>query len=276
MEGHMKDYFKIGEVSQLFNMNLRTLRYYDSIDLLKPEYIDEKTGYRYYSTKQFERLNTIKYLRALNMPIEKIKIFFENKDIEQLLELFREQQNEILIQQQKLKLIQQKIDNRISQINDALSSQYDVIEEKDFGYRRIAYIKKEIPIHDDLELPIRELQKHHHLNDIFFLGKVGVSISKEHLIHQQLTSFSSIFIFLEGNESPVKDEQYLKASRYLTIRFRGTHQKAKDSYQKLLIYIQEHDYQIDGDSIELTLIDYGITNDINQFVTEIQIPIKKH
>lgn len=71
----MKELFLL-ERWQNFLIWVGTLRYYDEIDILKPEK-DEETGYRYYSTKQFERLNTIKYLRALGMPLEKIESFWK-------------------------------------------------------------------------------------------------------------------------------------------------------------------------------------------------------
>lgn len=61
----MKDLFTIGEMHKLFAVPVRTLRFYDEIGLLRPERVDPRTGYRYYSAGQFERLNTIKYLRAL-------------------------------------------------------------------------------------------------------------------------------------------------------------------------------------------------------------------
>ena len=61
--------FQIGEVSRLFHISVSILRHYDRIGLLKPEYTDPDTGYRYYSTRQFECLNTIRYLRALAMPL---------------------------------------------------------------------------------------------------------------------------------------------------------------------------------------------------------------
>lgn len=71
----MAELFTIGEISRLFNVNIRTLRYYDNIGLLKPEYVNPQSGYRYYSVNQFELLNTIKYLRALDVSIEDIKYF---------------------------------------------------------------------------------------------------------------------------------------------------------------------------------------------------------
>ena len=49
----MKKYFTIGEMSKLHNISIETLRHYDRFGILKPEYINEKTGYRYYSTKSF-------------------------------------------------------------------------------------------------------------------------------------------------------------------------------------------------------------------------------
>ena len=75
----MKDLFTIGETAALFKINIRTLRYYDKIGLLTPEKVDPDTGYRYYSTKQFERLNTILYLKALKCPLIKYPSFLSVK-----------------------------------------------------------------------------------------------------------------------------------------------------------------------------------------------------
>ena len=60
--------FRIREMAKLFHMSMSTLRHYENIGLLKPEKVDQKNGYRYYSVRQFEALNTVRYLRALDMP----------------------------------------------------------------------------------------------------------------------------------------------------------------------------------------------------------------
>ena len=126
----MKELFTIGEIGRLFQMNIRTLRYYDQIGLLRPEKVDLKTGYRFYSTKQFERLNTIKYLRDLDVPIEKIIRFFENKDAENLMELLEEQREDIQLMKSRLDRIERKLERRITQLSDALSSKLYVIWER--------------------------------------------------------------------------------------------------------------------------------------------------
>lgn len=38
----------IGEFAKENGINPKTLRWYDQIDLLKPEYVDEQSGYRFY------------------------------------------------------------------------------------------------------------------------------------------------------------------------------------------------------------------------------------
>lgn len=78
----MKDLFTIGEVSRLFNLNVKTLRYYDDINLFKPIFIDTNNNYRYYSTEQFEQLNTIMYLRALGMSLNTINFHLNKRSVE--------------------------------------------------------------------------------------------------------------------------------------------------------------------------------------------------
>ena len=69
----MKKYYSIGEVAKITGVSIDRLRNYDKINLLKPEYVDCKTGYRYYTSNQFRKLRFIKYLRKINVPLNEIK-----------------------------------------------------------------------------------------------------------------------------------------------------------------------------------------------------------
>lgn len=60
----MPKLFSIGDVAKLFHISVSSLRHYEAMGLLTPEQIDPDSGYRYYSTRQFEVLNTIRYLRS--------------------------------------------------------------------------------------------------------------------------------------------------------------------------------------------------------------------
>ena len=86
-----KDLFPIGEVSKLFHISVSSLRHYEALGLVTPEYTDPHTGYRYYSVRQFELFNTIRYLRALDLPLTEIADFLNDRDVGKMEEKLRAQ-----------------------------------------------------------------------------------------------------------------------------------------------------------------------------------------
>ena len=104
-----KNLFPIGEVSKLFHISVSSLRHYEHIGLLTPEYISSDSGYRYYGTEQFEVLNTIRYLRALDMPLSEIEDFLKNKDISRIEVKLLQQKHAVLKKQQELQDLKIKI-----------------------------------------------------------------------------------------------------------------------------------------------------------------------
>ena len=68
--------------------------------------------------------------------------------------------------------------------------------------------------------------------------------------------------------------QQLPQALCVRIRFRGSHAQAPEQYEKLTAYIAAHQMEVAGFSREITMIDYGLTNDLQKFVTEISIPVR--
>ena len=56
--------FSIGQMAKIFHISQSSIRYYEKSGFLTPEYVAPDSGYRYYSARQFEVFNTIRYLRA--------------------------------------------------------------------------------------------------------------------------------------------------------------------------------------------------------------------
>ena len=98
-EAFMQKYYTIGDVSKIMGISTQTLRYYNSIDLLKPAYVNEDTGYRYYSESQFHFIDRIRYLQKLGMSLDEIKKVLIHNDIQSLIdnlsELEKDCQNKI-------------------------------------------------------------------------------------------------------------------------------------------------------------------------------------
>ena len=270
-----KKLFPIGEVSRMFHISVSSLRHYENIGLLTPEYISPDSGYRYYGTEQFEVLNTIRYLRALDMPLSEIEDFLRNKDIDRIEEKLLQQKQAVLKKQQTLRRIEQKIDHRLSWLADARSTPLDTVSLVHLPACRIVWVDDPLKIDAsrDMEAPIRRLDQSD-AEAVVFLGKVGLGISEAHLKAAQIDRYDGIFLILDQEDIFTGETKTIPEALCVRLRFRGSHAEARAQYQKLLDYIRKHRMEIIGFSREVTLIDYGITNDPEKFVTEICIPVK--
>ena len=83
----MKELYTIGEVSKMMGISVQTLRHYNKIALIKPEYINPSTRYRYYSVKQLHFIDRIKYLQRFGFNLSEIKRVLDQNDISLLLSL---------------------------------------------------------------------------------------------------------------------------------------------------------------------------------------------
>ena len=65
-------YYSSGEFARMAHVTLRTIRYYDKHDILKPSYVTE-AGARFYSDKDFARLQQILLLKYLGFSLDDIR-----------------------------------------------------------------------------------------------------------------------------------------------------------------------------------------------------------
>ena len=77
--------YRIGDFSQKTGIPVKTLRYYDEINLFKPSYTERFSGYRYYEINQIKDIKLISKLKGLDLSLEEIKQFLETKDIKIIL-----------------------------------------------------------------------------------------------------------------------------------------------------------------------------------------------
>ena len=109
---------------------------------------------------------------------------------------------------------------------------------------------------------------------VIFLGKVGVGISPENLYDGRFDQYDGIFLVLDEEDKFNGETVTLPESECVSVRFRGSHPQAPEQYERLMSYIRTSGLEVTGFSREITMIDYGITNDTEKFVTEIRIPVK--
>lgn len=269
--------FLIGDVAKMFGLSVSSLRHYEKEGLLRPEYIDINTGYRYYGLKQFEVLNTVRYLRVLDMPLKDIREFLNNRDIDVIKEKLSLQRAEVKKRIGELKIIERKIKSRLKTIEDAQSSVPGIITVENRPGIKMAFLEKRIEVKGftDMEEPLRMLDRKEKQTTVF-LGKVGLQITKERLLKGDFNGYDGIFIILDKEEDYSGEAIRLKAQDCCVVRFRGLHADSPAYYEKLVRYINENGFKIDGFSREITMVDYGLTSDETKFLTEIAVPVRKN
>ena len=268
------DLFSIGEVAQMFHLSVGSLRHYEKAGLLKPEYISPESGYRYYSTRQFEVLTTIRFLRILDMPLEQIRDFLNNREISKMQHMLQNQKEAILQKKKELELMERKIDQQLVLIEDAIHSDLDRISVKHILEKRVAWLKNTVSpkSYFDLETSIRQLENGQNGAGIW-LGKIGVGIALSRLKEHAFSTYDMVFLTLDFDEPYTGTTEIWPACDCACLRFCGSHKDAPRQYELLLNWIKENRMVPSGFSRETTLIDDGITSDPDRFVTEIQIPV---
>ena len=267
----MKDYYKIGEISKIYGIGRDSLMYYEDIGILKP--FRDKNGYRMYKLSDIWRLNLIKELRSLNFQMKKIKEYLDDRNIESTKEILNK---EIILIDEKIEELlsyKQNIMKRLDTINDELRNLK--LYEIDLVYinkRKSRELNANITKDEEFDFLIQKLQKDYE-NRFTILGNnnIGSSFCLDKIKQGIYNEFKSVFCFLEDEEeiyNIIFNEGY-----YLTLTYKGKYKNNKHYINKMFKYIEEKGYKIISDPIEIYKIDIHETEDINEFITEIQIPV---
>ena len=67
------DVIKIGDFAKICNVSARTLRYYDQEGVLKADFVDETSGYRFYSLEAVEKYKKLVFYKELGFSLREIK-----------------------------------------------------------------------------------------------------------------------------------------------------------------------------------------------------------
>ncbi|MBN2387888.1 MAG: MerR family transcriptional regulator [Anaerolineales bacterium] len=123
---------RIGDFSKLSRVSIKTLRYYDEVNLLKPVEVDRFTGYRYYEFDQLPRLHRILAFKDLGFSLEEIgRLLEEDLSVEQMRGMLKLRQAEIRQQVQQEAERLERVELWLRRIEqEDFMSKYDVVIKK--------------------------------------------------------------------------------------------------------------------------------------------------
>ena len=86
----MRKTLKIGDMSKLCNISIKTLRYYEEMGLIKPVEVDIYSGYRYYDENNVEDIYKIQFLKDLDLSLKEIKDFNDKSLVKRMKDINKE------------------------------------------------------------------------------------------------------------------------------------------------------------------------------------------
>lgn len=266
----IKNYIKIGELSKLFHIGVDSIRYYEKLGLIHPVRVN---SYRYYSMKDIETMNTIRELLSLGFSTEEIIAFEKEKNVSHVLNMLENELSVVDKSIEQLEHTRNSLRDRVHSIRkDLKRDTSEEISVKNFLKRPCLMISgKDIP-DNVLSLKVAE--------SIDVNGLKPATIGACDCYTLDTTKFdadgdfAAKNVFLFSEELPYTPNYFLPAGKYLSLCFNGEYSKTQTLYKKLLSYAKSKNYEIVSDLLEFCHIDEYETNDISEFLTELQVQIE--
>jgi DNA-binding transcriptional MerR regulator len=270
---------KIGTFSKLSRVPIKTLRYYDEIDLLHPAEVDPVNGYRYYEVSQIPRLSRILALKELGFSLEQIgRMLDDHLTVDQVRGMLRlkyaEAEQDIQAAQQRLT----QIESRLRQLDQEITMPtYEIILKEIPAFQGVG-IREVLPTFNEYGRLIGDLFQS--------LGRLGIQpMSPPVAIYHDPELKDSdhdveVLTAVQGAAIPAGEKVFLRevpaVEKMVTLMYVGPYDNFSSPYQAISEWIETNGYTVAGPNREIYLKGPGETTDPNEFITEIQFPVVKN
>lgn len=122
-------YYSSGEFARMAQITVRTVRYYDKQNILKPSLVTP-TGARFYTEEDFARLQQIMLLKYLDFSLDDIReLTVNDSDYSYLEHSLEQQQNLVRDRIEQLQLVEQAIGETVTEIRQQQNVDWNRMRE---------------------------------------------------------------------------------------------------------------------------------------------------
>lgn len=271
-----KDLFKIGELSRLFDIGVDSIRYYERVGILHPVR-NEENNYRMYTIEDVRRLALIRELLGLGFSTDVIREYDEDRNIHTTTALLEEELGIIDSEIERLLATRAGISGRLDTIQSFSSPEHESvlgqILVKELPERRCVMVTDDnLPDDYVSYYVVKYMQKNHtHIDtigacDCYTLDIPGSSPDSLYYRTKNVFFYAPYLDRSSCNYS-------LPAGQYLSLTYRGSLTRTRELLPSLYEYAESHRLNIAGDPLELCHIDDYETNDVDEYIIELQLPL---
>ena len=268
---------RIGDFVKFTKISINMLRHYDEIDLLKPDFIDTKTSYRYYSENQIPQAYRIQLLKTMGFSLPGIKTILSHQDDETLFQ--QHIQMYLANKQEEMNKLQQQI-NLLQQTSDALMEQKNPLEytliTKDMPKRTvdsyrgtIAAFEHEGTLWEKFTKELDPLSVKY--STPAFDAAIFYGCDPAQMIDVEIQRA------VEGNYQSTDQITFKEVPGCFAavVAYQGEYENLHFINQKVASWIHENGYTLDGEIMNIYHISPKTTQDSKEFLTEVCYPIRR-
>ncbi|MDD6441211.1 MAG: MerR family transcriptional regulator [bacterium] len=263
--------YKIGAFASMNRVTVKTLRFYEEQGLLFPAAIDPESGYRYYTLNQMATLHQISALKQAGFTLEEIARVNNGADEEAII---IQKKSEILAEIAKLTSQVAALDGYLAKKRGSLTAPVLI---KAIPECTIAYVQTKLDSYDCL------FEKMPKMGELMEQAGCICAMPEYCFTNYLEPGCKEEDILVELCEAVTEPKEEIGELRYkqmpaiqaACIFHKGSYHTLAESYETVLKYIEDNDYEIVGE-IRENYID-GVWNkeSENEWLTEIQVPVRK-
>ncbi|MFR3558891.1 MerR family transcriptional regulator [Paraclostridium sordellii] len=252
----MGKYLSIGQMAKLNNISVQTLRHYEKVELLKPSYTNEDTGYRYYSLKDFSTIDLIKQCKAMGMSLEEIKEVTNNyTSLDSISNILNNQKQIIDEKIKELENIKNKIEYMSNTLSISLEKGINKVFLKQNKERLFIKYNYTDRYTDEFEINLRKVLLEVERDYENVNAEIAFTTSYKDMNDNEEVIYKNVMINL-GEEIFFEDDKLVKvpAGNYLTMYFDDAYRNSSKYYHTIMNYIQKNNIKTIGDFHEIYIM----------------------
>jgi Predicted transcriptional regulators len=266
----MRGYYRIGEISKLYDIGADSLRYYEEIGILRPR--RGENGYRRYGVEEIRRLNVVKDLRQFGFSMQRIQAYLDGKNCENTRALLHEEEDFLEAEIRRLRARQRSLRARIAELSEYEDVETGNIAVRDHPARPWVRMEIDSTEDDDVDIALNRLNGRFGQR-IYAAANymIGATIRAEEVRKGAAVRFHSVFYLL--HDASIGNDGAIPPGRYLSLHYRGGYAQSGRRIREVLAYADAEGMKTGEEILELYKVDVHETNDEREFLTEIQVRV---